>query len=201
MLELRLKFASLAEDFGPLHLLLRGVRRDLRFVAVIQKCEDAVVFFLFQWIVLVVVALSALDGDAKDPLSDGVHAIKHRLHAELFRINAALFVQHGVAQEACGHDLVLGRAGEHVTRDLLKDELVVRQILVECVDDPIAVEPHVARHVLFKAVGISVARRVEPLSTPFLAVVHGPEEPVHLFLVGVLTFVGKEGVNFLWGWQ
>ena len=63
-----------------------------------------------------------MDGDAKDPLSNGIHAIKYGLHAELFRINAALFVQHRVAQEPCGHDLVLRRVRQHVTRDLLKDE-------------------------------------------------------------------------------
>ena len=118
-----------------------------------------------------VVALRALDREAEHAFADGIHAIKHRLHAELLRVCAAFLVDHGVAEKAGGHNVVLRGVRQKIARELLGDELIVRQILIECLHHPIAVEPHVACLVFLKAVGISIARGVEPVATPLLAVV------------------------------
>ena len=67
---------------------------------VVEEREHPVVLFLRQRIVLVVVALGALDGQAEHALADGVHAVEHGLHAELLGIDAAFLVDHRVAQEA-----------------------------------------------------------------------------------------------------
>ena len=105
------------------------------------------------------------------PFADGVHAVEHRLHAELLGIDAAFLVDHRVAQKAGGDDLVLRGVGQQVAGELLDDELVVGQVAVEGVDDPVAVEPDEARLVLLEAVGVGVARGVEPVAAPALAVV------------------------------
>ena len=158
--------ADVAEQLGPLHLLGGRVDGDVRLVVVVEEGEHAVILLLRQRIVLVVVALGALDGQAEDALADGVHAVEHRLHAELLRIDAAFLVDHRVAEKAGGHDLVLRRAGQQVAGDLVDDELIVGQVAIEGVDDPIAVEPDEPRLVLFVAVGVGVARGVEPDAGP-----------------------------------
>ena len=140
-----------------------------------------------------IVALGALDGEAEDALADGVHAVEHGFHAELFGIDAAFLVDHRVAQEAGGDDLILRGMRQQIAGDLLDDELVVRQVAVERVDDPIAIEPDEPRLVLFEAVGIGIARRVEPEPAPALAVMRRGEQAIDLLLVGVGTAVGKEG--------
>ena len=88
---------------------LGRVDRPAAFVVVVQEGEQPVVVLLRDRIELVVVALGALDGQAEDALADGVHAIEHRLHAELLGIDAAFLVDHRVAQEAGRDDLVLRR--------------------------------------------------------------------------------------------
>ena len=142
------------------------VDRDVRLVGVVQEGEHPVVLFLRERVVLVVVALGALDRQAEDALADGVHPVEHRLHAELLGVDAALLVDHRVAEEAGGDDLVLRRVRQQVAGDLLDDELVVRQVAVERVDDPVAVEPDLPRLVLLVAVGVGVAGRVEPDAGP-----------------------------------
>ena len=137
---------------------------------VIEEGEHPVILFLRDRVVLVGVALGALDGQAENALADGVHAVEHRLHAELLGIDAALLVDHGVAEEAGGDLLVLRGVGQQVAGDLLDDELVVGQVAVERVDDPVAIEPDVARLVLLVAVGVGVTGRVEPDAPPALAV-------------------------------
>ena len=155
-----------AEDLGPLLLLVGRVDRDVRLVGVVQEGEHAVVFVLRQRVVLVGVALGALDGQAEHALADGVHAVEHRLHAELLGIDAAFLVDHRVAQEAGGHHLVLRGVRQQVAGDLLDDELVVGQVAVQGVDDPVAIEPDLPRLVLLVAVGVGVAGGVEPDAAP-----------------------------------
>ncbi len=75
------------------------------------------------------------------------------------------------------------------------DELVVRHVAIEGVDDPIAVEPDEARRVFFVAVGIGVAGGVEPDARPALAIVGRGEQTVDLLLVGVGAAVGEESVE------
>ena len=164
---------------------------------VVEEGEDAVILFLLEGIVLVVVALGALDGDAEDTFADGVHAVEHGLHAELLGVDAALFVDHRIAQEPGGDALVLGGVRQQVAGDLLDDELVVGQVVIEGVDDPVAVEPDDARGVLFVAVGIGVARGVQPDARPAFAVMGRGEQAVYLLLVGVRGLVGEEGIEFL----
>ena len=64
-----------------------------------REGKHPVVFLLADRIELVVVALAALDGQSQDALSDGVHAVEHRVHPELFRIRTAFPVQHRVAKK------------------------------------------------------------------------------------------------------
>ena len=84
-------------------------RRRCASCAVVEEGEQPVVVVVRDRIVLVRVALGALDRQAEHALADGVHAVEHRLHAELLGVDAAFFVDHRVAQEAGGDALVLRR--------------------------------------------------------------------------------------------
>ncbi len=179
MFEFRFDLANLQKDLGPLHLLLGRVDRNVRLVAVVQEGEDPVVLFLFQRIILVVVALGALDGQAEDPLADAVHTVEHGLHPELLRIDAPFFVDHRVAQEARGDELVLAGAGEQVTGDLLDDELAIGEVPVQGMNDPVAICVDLAGLVFLVAIRVGITRGVEPDPPPSLAVLGRVEEPVN----------------------
>ena len=146
-----------------------------------------------------VVALRALDGDSQDSFADGVHAVEHGFHAELLRVHAAFLVDHGIAEKAGGDDLILGGVRQHVASDLFDDELVVGQVAVERLNHPIAIDPHLARLILFKTVGIGVARGIQPDAAPALAVVGRGQQAVDLLLVGVRAAVLEECIDFFDG--
>ena len=94
MFEVVLDLFDLAEDVGPLHLLVRGVDAGAAFGRVIQEGEYLVVLFLREGVELVVVALGAADGDAEDAFADGVDAVEHGFHAELLGVDAAFLIDH-----------------------------------------------------------------------------------------------------------
>ena len=125
MLQLGFDLADLPQQIGTAHLLVGRIGGDVRLVRVIQQREHPVVFFLREWVELVVVALRTLNRQAEDALADGVHAVEHRFHAKLLGIDAPLLVGHRVAQKAGSHDLVLPRVRQQVAGDLLDDEVVV----------------------------------------------------------------------------
>ena len=124
--EVLLELADLPALLGQLHQVAGRVDRLAAFMVVVQEGEQLVVVLLKDRIELVVVALGALDGQAEDALADGVHAIEHRLHAELLGIDAAFLVDHRVPQVAGRHDLILRGVRQLVAGDLLDDEPVVR---------------------------------------------------------------------------
>ena len=65
-----------------------------QFIDIVDKGEQPIVLFLFERIVLVVVALGTLDGKAQHSFAQAIHAVEHRFHAKLFRIDRTLFVNH-----------------------------------------------------------------------------------------------------------
>ena len=73
-------------------------------------------------------------------------------------------------------------AGDQVAGNLLDDELVVGQVAVQGGDDPVAIGVHLARLVFLVAVGVGVARGVEPDPAPALAVVRRIQQPLDLLL-------------------
>ena len=87
--------------------------------------------------------------------------------------------------------------GQHVACDLLHGELVERHIAVEGVDHPVPVFPDGAAAVRLVAVGVGIAREIQPEPRPALAEVRRSEQPIHQLLVGVRAAVRHEVVHFL----
>ena len=82
-----------------------------------------------------------------------------------------------------------------IARDLVNDELIVRQIVVERVDHPIAVEPDPALLVLLVTIRIGVARRIQPEPSPTLAIMRRVQQPVHLLFVCVAAAVVQKRIH------
>ena len=78
--------------------------------------------------------------------------------------------------------VVLGQVRQTVGSELLDDELVVRFISVERVDDVVAVSPRgiegLDRAVTLQALGVGVTGGIEPVASPALAVVGRSEQTV-----------------------
>jgi hypothetical protein len=94
VLEIHLDFTDAAEYFRPLHFILRSVHGDVRLMRIVQEGEHAVVLFLSERVVFVVVALSALDRDSQNTFSNCVHAVEHRFHPKLFGVDPSFLVDH-----------------------------------------------------------------------------------------------------------
>src|SRR5262249_34630219 len=117
-LQLAFDLTYAAENFLAFRLLLGLVDRNIRVVGVVEEGKNTVVLLLAQRIVLMVVALGTLNRDPENALTDGIHPIVHGLHTELLGIDAALFVDHGVAQEAGRDTLVLRGTRQQVACNL-----------------------------------------------------------------------------------
>ena len=84
-------------------------------------------------------------------------------------------------------------AGEQVAGDLLAHELVVGQVAIERVDDPVAIAVHLRnREIGVVARGVGVAHDIEPVTAPALAVARRGEQPVDDRGEGVRRVVGEE---------
>ena len=105
--------------------LFRCVDPRLGFVGVIQEGKHPVILVMRNRIKFVGVALSTLCRKTEDRFSQAVHPIEHLNHAKLFGDDGSFFIEHAVAQESSGDDLVLSRVRQQVTSNLFDQELIV----------------------------------------------------------------------------
>ncbi len=90
---------------------------------------------------------------------------------------------------------------QQIAGKLLDGEFVERHVAIEGFDHPLAVAPGPGtRAVFFIAVAIGIAREVEPVARPLLAVMRRIEQAIDQALVCVGPVVVKEFLNFLRAW-
>ena len=157
-------------DRADLFELGGRVDRGAGLVGVVEEGEQAEILLVRERIELVGVALGTLGGDPEHCLAEAVDPVEHLDHPELLRNDRPLFVEHAVAQITGGHDLILRGIREQVAGHLLDHEAVVGKIAVEGADHPIPPHPLLARRILLVAVGVGIARQIEPVAGPLLAV-------------------------------
>ena len=188
-----------------------GIAGILPILAVDRR-EDGlqrVVVVLRDGVELVVVALGAVDRDARERADRvGHHVVAVEVASDLA---VGLGLRHlAVADQVprAGGDetdrlLAVGRIGkEHVAGDLLLDEPGVGLVGVERTDHIIAIGPGIGPGlVLVVAVRVAVVDDVEPVPGPAFTVSGRGQQPVDEFLVGRGISVGNEGIHFLGRWR
>ena len=167
-------------------------------MGVVEEGEQAEILLVRERIELVGVALGTLGGDPQHCLAEAVDPIKHLDHPELLRNDRPFLVEHAVAKESGGHDLILRGIREQVAGHLLDHEAVVRKIAIDRPDHPVAPGPLLPRRILLVAVGVGIARQIEPVAGPLLAVALTGEE---LFDRGVVAVAEIRGHVVCRGWQ
>lgn len=166
---------------------------------VVEEGEEFVILTVCDGIELVRVALGATHSEAKPNRAGSVDAVDDRLDAELFAVRSALLVDESVSVKGGGNELAFAAVRKKVTGQLFDGELIEGKIVVECLDDPVAVRPHITAAIDRIAVGVGVASLVEPVPTPTLAIVRACEESVYKESPCVGTFVVDEGGCFFGG--
>ena len=172
----RLRIICLIEWNGQEGRIASGVG----IAGVVEEAEAGVILLMPDRIVGMAVALDATHGKSLENLPRSDVAIHRGEQAELLVVGAALTVCLGQAVEGGGEFLIQRGAGYEIAGELVDDELVVRQIPVERIDDPIAIFPNIAVCVVAKAFGIGVAREIHPDGSPALTEVRGGEQAVGL---------------------
>ena len=89
-----------------------------------------------------------------------------------------------------------GGVGQLISGDLLDQELIVRQITVEGLDDPVPVGPDESRLVLLETVRVGVPGRIQPVPPPALTVMGRGEQTRHRAIPGIGSFVSEEPIHF-----
>ena len=176
-------------------VLERG--RVCRLVAAAEDAVQRVVILRGDGIEFVIVAARARAGEAHQPFRHDINAV----------VEDVVEVPHETLAD--GEETERGelgyfrlRLGETVGGDLFDDELVVRQILVEGVNDVVAISPRVRVERLALAAALAVAGRVgvardvEPVPRPTLAVARRCEEAIDELFKSVRRFVGDERIHF-----
>ena len=177
--------------------LVGGLRKiQIGLLGVVQEGHQLVVLAMLDRVVFVRVALGAADSQAQPRGAGGGHPVGHRMETELQRIDAALLIEHRVAVESRGDELVSRRIRKQVSRQLLHGEPVERHVGVEGADHPVAPGPDAPGAVFFVAVGVGVPGEVHPAPGPAFAVAGRGQQSVHPALIAGIAGVLQELLDF-----
>ena len=144
-----------------------------------------------------VVAAGAVHGQPQQTGGHGIDPVED-VTQPVFLRNGAPLAGHGVhAQKGRGHAAIVGRCLDQVARQLVQQEGIVRHILPEGIDDPVAVGGTVALPVGVQAMAIGVPGHVQPFGSHPFGVSIGSQQLLHLRRVGFRTGVGKPCIQLL----
>ena len=160
---------------------------------VVEKGFERVMVLLRNRIELVVVARGAADRQSEEHGTRRIRAILDVLKAHFF-FDDAVLVGRRVVPDESGCDALIERGiRQQVAGELLDCKLIERQIGVERPDHPVAVRPDAAAIiVVMQAVGVAVARRIEPIARAVLAVVRRGQQSVDHLRVRIRRRVCNE---------
>ena len=164
----------------------------------IEDTVKGVIILAGDGVVFVIVAARAANGQAEDALAEDIDGVFERQEVVGDRVEAEA---PGDGEIAGGGDLVgvllarqtRGPASDDVAGELLAQEAVIGKVLVERADDLIAIAPGVGHGEVGRlAGGVGIAHQVEPVPTPFLAVVGRGQQPVHQALESIGVVISDE---------
>src|SRR5262245_51862633 len=136
----------------------------------VKEGEELVILALREGVELVVVTLRATQRDTEEHRRGRVHSVEHGLDAELLGVNAAFLINLRVAIKPGGDLLADGRVLQQIAGELPDRKLVEGQVVIERVDDPVAVCPDGPRRVERIAIRVSVTGCVQPPASPAFAI-------------------------------
>ena len=182
-----------------LHFLRRARERAVHCLRVVERRRERVVIGLWDRVEHVVVASRATNRQGEEAAGHGVHAVIERFGPGLrhaLRVAAVGDVRWADREEPrCGRGFppVAGQ----VTGNLVLHELVVGQVIVECLNDPVTIAPRFGQRggVEETTVAVAVPGDIEPVTPPPFAVLRRSEQPVDQLRVGVRGVIGDECLN------
>ena len=141
---------------------------------------------------LVVMALGAAEGAAQPGVGDGAHAFGAVFRKVFLRLGAAFAGHHVQAVIAARDELFFGRVRQEIARELLAGEDVERLVVIERLDDVVAVGKDALVLVAVEADRIGVAGDIEPPDRHAFTEVGRGQQAIDLLLIGIGRFVGQE---------
>ncbi len=189
--DLLLRFYGVFQ-FGELIDHLLRCARILFIHGVVEDAGKRVVIGLRNGIVLVIVAAGAGDSQAHEAAGYGIDAVMPLISAGDF-VRAVVVIPGPEAQKAGAGEHLGAVFGIHqVARELSFDEAIVRHIVVEGLDHPIAITIGVGVGAITSGerletavIVFAEAGDIEPLAAPALAIVGRGEETIDQFGVSV----------------
>ena len=174
----------------------------IRVGGIIKDGKHAVEFLLANGIILVIVALAAGHGGTHPDGHGGIYPVNDGHVAKFLIISAPLAVGLGVAMEGSSRELILGRVGQQIAGHLLDGELIKGKITVKGANHPVAIGPDGAGRIIGVSGTVGIARQIQPLPRPMLAVGRLGQQTINQFAVGIGSVVLHEQVHLGQGrWQ
>ena len=120
-------------------------------------------------------ALSTTSGQTHPDRTRSGHPVDSGVEAKFKGVDTTFFIELGVTMKTSGNFLIVGGVRKHVSGKLFDGELIVGHVGIEGSNYPIPIGPNSTGAVFFVSIAVSIAGKIQPLSSPFFSVMRRPE--------------------------
>ena len=160
--------------------------------------ENLIVVLRRNGIELVMMTTGAADGEPEHGCADVLDDLIERIESRHFDRGCLLPDLRWRWQRRGDEEAGGGIHAHRISCDLLKEELIVRQVAVQRLDDPITVGPRVfAQRIVFVAPRVGVTDDIEPMLRPTLAIVLRCQQPFDDLFISTRIVVLHKRIYFL----
>src|SRR5437899_2098397 len=148
-----------------------------------------------------IMAAGTFESQSQKSRAESVDAVGDVFTAPFF-FDAAAFI--GLAMEPVesgGQALGTSGISQQVTGKLLGQELVIGQITLEGIDDPVAIRPSRTELIALIAVAVGIASGIEPRHGHSFAEMVRSQEAIGNLFISTGGFVGRKRLYLLWRWR
>ncbi len=142
-----------------------------------------------------VVTAAALEGESQKRRPHRIDAIGDISHAELFFDDTPFFILHMQSIEGGRQTLSFGGLRQQIPRQLPGQKLIERQVLIEGLNDPVAIRPDGSKAVHLIAMGIGVPGNIQPLDRHPLTIAWRIEQSIDQSFIGLRSVIREERIN------
>ena len=153
---------------GRLLIWQRG--RNILLDSAVEEGKHLIILAMGDGVILVRVTPGAAHRKPHKDQTCGISPVDDLLNPVFLRIDSSFRIGQRVAVKSGGHPLLNRSSGKQIPRQLLQDKLIIREVSIIGVDDPLPVTPGVGtRIVLLKSVAVGITGQIQPMPGPALS--------------------------------
>src|SRR5687768_1530758 len=114
---------------------------SILIAGVVKKRKELIVFFMSKRVIRMTMTLYTCKAGSHQCFPGSIYTIKNSSGPELSIVGSPFVIGHRVPVKCGGYKFFISGTRQHITCQLVDQKLIIRKVLIERIDQPVAITP------------------------------------------------------------